>query len=243
MAEILDYSSILLILGLITYYFGRIIGDLRIRTNDKQSYYIQGISFLVQFIIIPSIVILAFQELNVQIEITFPYLLAGLLVIGWLLKKTIKPFIIIQNDLLVETRRRLKKKIKETKNPFIKEALQRSDPININVGFSKFIAKDIILQIFLIVIIYSIIQLPKFTFVEQILITLFSFINLTIIAMLVAYKKNHYPRAEIFLEGGKILDCRIIKFGEYILTTTKDKRILINKDKVIKIEMSKLKSK
>ena len=63
------------------------------------------------------------------------------------------------------------------------------------------------------------------------------------IAVAYGFRKAYYPPAKIYIEGGEVLEGRVLKFGEYIFMTKDDKKFFINKDKVRYVEESKFKEK
>ena len=64
-------------------------------------------------------------------------------------------------------------------------------------------------------------------------------------ALVSGYKTTHYPQAKITLENGNQITGKILKFGEfvYLLKENEEKKLFINKDKIVCIEESLYKEK
>jgi len=70
-----------------------------------------------------------------------------------------------------------------------------------------------------------------------------TFFILTLIAMAYGYRNARYPLAKIYLDDGKEIEGKILKFGDFIYVLEGDKKTFVNMDKVKYIEESLFKEK
>jgi len=61
--------------------------------------------------------------------------------------------------------------------------------------------------------------------------------------MAYGYRNARYPLAKIYLDDGKEIEGKILKFGDFIYVLEGDKKTFVNMDKVKYIEESLFKEK
>lgn len=255
----LNISILLILLGAVILYFGRIIADTKVEKYDQLGYYIQGLFFSAVFILLPSILAYYAKEL-----LRFPswvLLLIQVIALSCISVNIKANLYLRKYGLLGEFEKIAERKITEFKlsNSFIGKLMKNrekwfKEKYGLNyvelitlVSYKipiKLFGNKLILLLFSFLTILSSLYLFEFgeilTFGVSLVLTVFI---LTLVASSYGFSDSHYPLAKIHLDDGKTITGKILKFGDFIYVLNGDKKIFINKDKIKYIEESLLKEK
>lgn len=201
-----------MIIGAIFLYFGRIISDTKVEKYDRLGTYIEGLLFSSVYVFIPFLISYCARDI---IEIP------EIIVIG------IQLFILLIMSYCVILQNLIKYEIDEKyeKSYFVK----------------VFGNKNSIFLFALLTIFTTLNTLEGDDIFLLGLSLVFTLVILTQIALLFGFAVAHYPCTKFYLENEKIIEGKALKFGEFIHILKGNKKIFINKDKIIYFEESKFK--
>jgi sRNA-binding regulator protein Hfq len=261
MFEISEYlnwnvSIIILIMGAFILYFGKLIADTRVEKYEKLNLYIEGLLFSTIYFFLPLLVSFYISEsTKVPFYLLFivDYFILVCLALNVYANEYFKKF--EWEEVYRKTSKKVIDKLKEkdtAKGKLVKrwegEFMKRTghDYTDLHVWIFKFSMKRFGNKY--VLLLFSFIAIVSFTnsvYYEDFLTTGFmvimSFFILSMIALAYGFRKAYYPPAKIYMEGGEMLEGRVLKFDEYIYITKDDKKFFINKDKVKYVEESKFK--
>jgi len=251
-SEIGNLSIFLILVGCMLYYFGRLIGDTQVERYDKPSYYLEGLSFFIGFVILP--LLLGFAVLyiiNLKLNILLSYIIQILILSC--LSANYRANLLKKHDLINHTKEKICKRLEDIKkkHSFITNFEKKSE-----LDYLRFIIKvwyeipirfgdRYILFIFSFLVIYSLISNINFEnilYLPHLLLIILTLFNFSLIALAYGYNQAYYPPAKLFLDNGEIIKGKIIKFGDIFIQIVKgNKKIFVNVNHVKYIEESKFK--
>jgi sRNA-binding regulator protein Hfq len=85
---------------------------------------------------------------------------------------------------------------------------------------------------------YSCISPETILLPSTMFLSILTFLNMTFLALNFGYATARYPHAKIVLENGSEIHGKVLKFGEfvYLLKEGEERKLFINKDKIISVE-------
>jgi hypothetical protein len=236
------------VIGVISYYFGKLISDARPQREVRSVSYIEGISFLIIFILIPSILIYYFNQQISFINYLKPYSLLFIL-LGYGLTYFLFLKSVYFNTKLLGAESYFKKIYKDKVDEVIDKKLSFAKKYsNANIAYSSMnwfsdVMGDKLSNFTLIFI--SIFMLLSFAVVilsetNILYITLSSialFFGLSSLAVLYGYYSSQYPELKIILKDGTLKTGKIVKYDTDFFTIVKGKtKYFINKDEIVSVE-------
>lgn len=244
----IEISIYLIIIAGSLLYFGKLIGDVKVERYDKISYYIEGLIFSSIFVFIPLILALYLFSHNIVFNsyIAIPIQFVVLCFISRNIKvqKVLRRY-----GLLEEFKKRLRimlEKFKD-KNSIKAWAIKKEDwfknidYIELNVKrLYEFLTKIFENKFLLFFISFTTIWITISTINRSILVmaisSLFTFFILSMIAISYSFATAYYPYAKIYLKNDKVIDGKLLKFGNFIYLIKDDKKIFINSSEIVFIE-------
>jgi hypothetical protein len=137
--------------------------------------------------------------------------------------------------------------LKKNKSPLAK-FVEQSDLKNYSKtlfnSLASFFENSKVLFVFSFFVFYSLIAIfdaSNILFIT--ILSIFSFINLTMLAIAFGCSKVYYAPTKIITIDGKTYDGRVIKHGDFIYLINKNKKYFINKDQVKIVEQDIMKQK
>ncbi|MGB9708361.1 MAG: hypothetical protein ACPLXC_03510 [Candidatus Pacearchaeota archaeon] len=245
------------LIGLVLLYFGKVIGDTKVEKYNKLDFYIEGLFFSLVYVFIPFI---AGYYFFINGWMKFPnwaYILLQILILGCLSWNFIAHNFLRKFDLIDEFKKRSNKKIEDLRNQklairnFISK--EREDWFKNKFGFDfiqlnilalydipiKIFGNKKILLLFSFLTFLSIFYTVSNNFILSAFSFVMSFFIITMVALAYGFGDSYYPPSTILLDNGKEVKGNIIKFSdEFIFILSGDKKIFVNKDRVVKIEQS-----
>ncbi len=207
---IVDISALIIVVGTLILYFGKVIGDLQEEKYGKLDYYETGFRFIYLFVLFPSLLAYILVTLYKPDKLVF-----GILSIIIIL-------------FLIFYHRNLNEKMKIIRN--LKQLQQYRKSILDN---------DWILLIFAFITIYDIfisVEFLNLNIFSIIMIILFSIGVFTYIAINYGLSMRRFPEVTVYTENDKIITGVLLSRGDFIELLEKDKITRVNADKVIYIE-------
>jgi hypothetical protein len=243
-----QFSIFIAISGIITYYFGKLISDTKPQKEVRSVSYIEGFSFLVVLVIIPSIIIYYFNQQTFVISflkpywwllLIFEYILAYFLYLKW------SYFTAQLYELKRYVHKIYKQKVDEVmqkKLGFLQKYSKTDYTYFIMNWFQNFMeSKMSNLTLFLIstLLILStlvvIMENPSILYVALSGTSLF--FGLSSLAILYGYYTAQFPYIKITLKNGKIKSGKIIKYDDgFFIIIDKGRKYFLNKDEIISVE-------
>ena len=256
-----NLSLIIIVIAALLYYFGKLIGDIKVAKYERIDYYIEGLFFSLIYIAFPFAVVLLITGytnfyLSFWPSLIFQYIILGCLWLSGFAHEYLRRHGAISffEKLFHEKIEQLKKQRQLIAT--VEEKLKNSTDKNLTniatLAFYDFPIKIIgnqgTLLLFSVLILwsaYSCISPETIFQPASIFLSILTFINLTFLALVSGYKTTHYPQAKITLENGNQITGKILKFGEfvYLLKENEEKKLFLNKDKIVCIEESLYKEK
>lgn len=243
LSNIGNLSLIIIAVAALLYYFGKLIGDIKVEKYEKTDYYMQGVLFSLSYIAMPFVLIIIFtQYLNLYIpswSLWFQIVTLYLLFLSALAQELQKKYGALSKRVLhiavekAEEKRRLDDVLKQEN--FEKFLLK------LFTGLRKVLGNYHVLFIFSFFILwsyYSAVSPENILSPQSLLFSLSAFLNLTFVAINFGYVAARYPHAKIVLGNGSEIKGKVLKFEEFVHLLKEDekKKVLINKDKIICIE-------
>jgi hypothetical protein len=237
------YIPILIILlGVLILFFGKIVGDIKIEKHDKLSYYIEGLFFSLWYIFLPFL--LTYYILYIypfRISVSTLILIGAQIIIYFLLGIFIKFLYTALKYGLLNLVKNVTKVLVENR---LKQDVNAKKALGLALGlFSerwvKLFGDEIVLFIFSVITILSSSLLYKSGDALTPVSFVLTFFILIMVALAYGYNNTNYPLVKIYLVNGAIIEGRILKLGEYVCVLQDNiKRIFINKDKINYVEES-----
>ncbi|MHA1828009.1 MAG: hypothetical protein ACTSX6_05095 [Candidatus Heimdallarchaeaceae archaeon] len=252
LANLFDVSAILIVLGAIFIYFGKIIADTKVEKYEKTDLIISGLLFVLIIILFPVIVNLFLYQKNwIFIMPSWIIILIQLIILAIYTKYYEYKGVVLKYEMSQEYNVRYKQKINYLvscdklagkllkKRPGIrKESLKLFDKI-----FKFFENNKVIFLVAVFILHTNIISLQTNNIVFISANFIFTFINFSLLAIAYGLSKAYHPKSKITLTNGKIISGKTLKYGDFIHIIDKDKKYFVNKDQVTVIEQSKFKEK
>ena len=256
-----NLSLVIIAVAALLYYFGKLIGDVKVEKYEKTDYYIEGLFFSLLYIALPFVaVLLLTQYANLCLPF-WPSLLLQVFILGCLWLSAFAHEYLRRHGglsrfkkLSKETMNQLKKehpifaRIEDRAKTMTKKGLTELPSLAFYKIPIKVFGNNNILFLFSFIILwssYSCIS-PETAFQPpSIFLSILAFVNLTFLALTFGYANAYYPPAKIVLENGNKINGKVLKFGEfvYILKENEEKKLFINKDKIVYVEESLWKEK
>lgn len=238
----LDFSLIFLILGAITFYFGKLISEVQSTRENKYANYVAGVLFTLLYLLLPLMIIFQFTKWSLFIPYTFWWILGAF---------TIQSFLFYILHLKINMFKIQKNEFEDTyKGEVVKHSKSITSKINLKFDVDKtlnliqkiFIRRlsdnSLFIIIFLMTLITTNIIIKSNNLVLQLVFVIYYILGISNIAILYSWNQvKNYQKVKIILEDNKEFEGKLIKIEEeYITIRTKEKIIHLNKDKVIAIE-------
>jgi len=237
-------SIIIALLGIITYYFGKIISDTRPQKEVRSVSYIEGFYFLVIFVVLPLLIVYYISYQTSFIIFLKPYWWLSLLIeyaLVYFLYLKHSSFIIHLYELEKYFQKIYKRKVNEVLKNKIK-LNKKGLTSKTMTWFQKFMYKKIsnqglfIISTFLIFTTYIVFTAnPSILYVSVSGISLL--LGLSLLAILYGYYTAQFPYVTIILKNGKMKSGKMIKYdGEFFIVIDRELKYSFNKDEVLWIE-------
>ena len=254
-----NLSLVIVVLAALLYYFGKLIGDTKVEKHERMDCYIEGLFFSLIYIALPFVVVLLLTQ---YAQIYLPFWLALLLqavILGCLWLNAFANEYLKKLGMLSQFRKLSRERIQQLKkaHPIVASAEDTTASTTkkdytdlLSLAYYKIPTKVFgnknVLLFFSFVILwsaYSLIGLETIIQPSTILIAILVFLNLTFLAIAYGFATAYYPPAQIVLENGDKISGKVLKFGEfvYILKENEEKKLFVNKDKIVYVEESLLK--
>lgn len=233
----IDIPILIILLGALILYFGKIVCDTKLEKYDKISYYIEGLTFSLWYIFFP--LLLTYYILYIypfRISVSTPILIGTQIFIYVCLGIITFLYSSLKYGILNQ----LKNVTKVLVERNLKHELDKKAYFLFSERLIKLFRNEIVLFIFSVITILSSSLLYKLGEALTSLSLVLTFFILTMVALAYGYNNTYYPLAKIYLDNGKIIEGRILKLGDNFCILLQDdiKRIYINKDKINYVEES-----
>jgi len=256
-----NLSLVIIAVAAMLYYFGKLIGDVKVEKYEKTDYYIEGLFFSLIYIALPFVAVLFLtQYLNLYLPF-WPSLFLQIILLFCLGSSAFAHEYLRKLGALSKFKKLWREKIEQLKKEHrlvasIEEKVKKSSKKDLaelsSLPFYKISIKvfgnDSVLFLFSFVILwgsYSCISPETVLLPSTIFLSILTFVNLTFLALTFGYTNAYYPPAKIVLENGNEINGKVLKFGEfvYLLKENEEKKLFINKDKIVYVEESLYKEK
>jgi len=254
-----NLSLVIIAIAALLYYFGKLIGDVKVEKYEKTDCYIEGLFFSLRYIALPFVAVL-FLTQYVNLYIPFlPALFLQIIILGCLWLSAFAHEYLRRHGGLSRFKKLSSAKIEQLKKEHhifakIEEKTKTKNGLAELPSLAyykipiKVFGNNDVLFLFSLIILwgsYSCIS-PETAFQPStIFLSILAFVNLTFLALTFGYTNAYYPPAKIVLENGNEINGKVLKFGEfvYLLKENEDKKLFINKDKIVYVEESLYKEK
>lgn len=264
------FSSGIILLGALIYYFGTVIGSTKVEEYDKIGFYLEGVFFIIPYLLFPFVIITLMEDYFVQ----NPEFLSNQRLIFndyslWLLLIQLFLSLCLGYNITLNTYLKRYELLEKTKNTLaesfnLKIENFKENGFQINKSFQVFSHRLVGIFVFLLYTIpmkifgnkillwifsFLIISITYYYFkIETSLQTialslLLSFLALTYIAISVGFISAYYPPARIRLNNGDKIEGKVLKFGKFVHLITYDKKYLVNSSQISYVEESLSKEK
>ena len=240
-----NLSLVIIAIAALLYYFGKLIGDVKVEKHEKTDYYLQGLIFSLLCIALPFVfVLLLTQYLNFNLPSWSCWLQIAILYFlclsAWA-NQVVKKYGALSEKLLQRTIEKWKgihQLANTVKGKNLTIILLKSYKFLIKVSenyYALFAFSLIIVWSY-----YSNISPENILSPYAIFLSILTFLNSTFLAINFGYASVYYPPAKITLENGSEINGKILKFGEFVhvLKENEEKQLFINKDKIVYVEES-----
>jgi len=250
-----NLSLVIIVVAALLYYFGKLIGDVKVEKHEKTDYYIQGLFFTLLCIALPFVLVLFFtQYLNLHIPAWLQLLQIPtlyFLCLSACANQLVKKYGALSKKLLQRTLERQKSTQQLAATLKEKNLTKLPLPLTLYkllIKVSKISENYYVLFLFSLIIVWSYYSCISFEYIlspSAIFLSISTFLNLTFLAINFGYANVYYPPARITLENGNEINGKILKFGEFVhlIKENEEKQLLINKDKIVYVEESLWKEK
>ena len=238
-----------ILFGALILYFGILIGGTKVESYDKLGYYIEGLFFVIIYIFFPSI--FAYFVKNLFGSPPFwIFLLTHTLILGALLWNFLANELLKRYEIRDDYKKRTVEKINKIKDrhPFLKKyelSFIKTSGLSY-ADFNLWIWDTIPIRVLgnktVLFMLSFLAILPNFYLLESelplnfVISLLFTFFILTMCATAYGFSDAYYPPAKIYMDDGKVLEGKILKFGDIIYLINGNKKFFINKDKINYVE-------
>lgn len=263
-----NISLVVLVVVAALFYFGKLISSVKTTQYQKEDYYIEGFFFAFFYIGIPYILLIVATELfSLNLSFILATNIASVLII-LLVEGIITYFLattLLANyarfTLFSQTKEAYKKAYNKQKieKPIIASIEKTTSKYDINLaerslGLQTSIA-DTICKPISVIIISSILVLifystynsfnnsgSSFSSISLVIFVL-TFVNYTLLAFAFGYINHYNPPATVYLEDGTTISGKLVRRSKmiYLVDDNEHKIILINSEKVTKMEMDMFK--
>jgi len=256
-----NLSLVIIAVAALLYYFGKLIGDVKVEKYEKTDYYIEGLFFSLLYIALPFVAVL-FLTQYVNLYIPFlPSLFLQIFILGCLWLSAFAHEYLRKHGALSRFKKLSHEKIEQLKKEhriftLIEDRAKNTAKKDLTELYSlafykipiKVFGNTSVLFLFSFVIVwssYSCISPETALAPSTIFLSILTFVNLTFLALTFSYTNAYYPPAKIILENGNEINGKVLKFGEfvYLLKENEEKKLFINKDKIVYVEESLYKEK
>jgi sRNA-binding regulator protein Hfq len=249
-----NLSVVIIFLAALLYYFGKLIGDVKVEKYEKTDYYIEGLSFSLIYIVLPFVaVLLLTQYANLYLPL-WASLVLQIVTLGCMGLSAFAHEYLRRHGGLSRFKKLSQEKIEQLKkhHPIFAHVTKKGLTELLLLEYYEFPIKVIgnknVLFLFSIIILwgyYSCISLETAFQPSTIFLSILAFVNLSSLALTYGYAKSYYPQAKIVLENGNEINGKVLKFGEfvYLLKENEEKKLFINKEKIVYVEESLYKEK
>lgn len=250
-----DLSGVVLLLGGLVFYFGKIIGDRKVERYDDRSYQTEGAIFIFNWIILPGLLLFGIHRY------LYPVLAmdvsGAIVIIGLLLISSIYAGHNTLNKLLfrfeLDKERRYSKKwdrrvdeVKQEIGDWWFEFFQAhfgKIPRQWFTELAKFArnlfegkkVRFLASTIMLFLLFHGVTAGGGYAVASVV----FAFIAISGIAFATGYAKAHYPYAIIRMDDGREITGKILSFGDYVTVWTDDDKRQLRHDNIADITQSK----
>ncbi len=255
----LNSSFLIILIGAIFIYFGKIIGDTKVEKYDRLSYYIEGLIFSSVFVFLPFIFAWYLFSKNVILHSFTHILFLQLFILGCLYWNLQAHHLLRRYDLLGEFKKRLRKEFEKLKNEnSIKGRIARKEKrfkqkfgidfveLSILGLYSipiKFFGNRLLLIFFSFITIWGTLSLINAEIIQIAISLFFSFIILTMIALAYGFGIAYYPFVRIYLKNNKIIEGKILKFGDFVYILKENRKLFVNSSEIVLLEESLFKGR
>lgn len=257
-----NLSLVIIAVAALLYYFGKLIGDIKVEKHEKTDYYIEGLFFSLIYVALPLVFVLFLtQYANLYLPF-WPSLFLQILVLGCLWLSAFANEYLKRHGLLSKFKKLSRETIEQLKTKHrlvataeekVKNSTKKDLTELYTLAFYKIPIRAFgnknALFLFSFVILwssYSCISPETILLPSTMVLFILTFLNMTFLALNFGYATpRHYPYAKIVLENGSEIDGKVLKFGEfvYLLKENEEKKLFINKDKIVYVEESLFKEK
>jgi hypothetical protein len=246
----LDLSIFIVLFGALFLYFGKIIGDTKVEKYEKLGYYIEGLIFSSVFVFIPFI--FAYYLKDVFRISSLNLFFIQIPILGCLTWNIFTHEYLRRHGLLGELKKAAEQKLNQIKeqNSIMGKVANREgwimsgvESVYYNIPIKLFGNKYILLLFSFETMLsnFRLFESTELIFFGVSL--LFTFLILTMVALAYGYNNADYPYAKIYLGDDKIIEGKIVKFGDYVYLVKDDKMFFVNQDKITYVEKSLFKEK
>lgn len=247
----IDLAIFIPLIGIALYYFGKMVSasQVQINLNEYQTY-CNGLFFCVGYVIIPIVIIYYIKD--------FLPMFSGFYgILPFIIHVTVYDLLyrnIYANEFLkryglldFHMKKYMEKMNQIQKIDFIKQYTQDIDnykmgrkivyDIPLKIGKPQFL---FILSLFTFSSLYAhyLLGLPFF-----ILSLIFSFVNITFIAIIFGFNNIEYPMVKLYIEGkNEPIEAKMIETRDFIFLLKEKTKIFVNKNKVVYFEENLLKN-
>lgn len=251
-------SLLIVIIGALILYFGKLIADTKVEKYDKLGYYIEGLFFFIVYVTVPVIFAYYIRDI-IRFHPSFYFFIQVVLIscLSWNLRAN---EYLRKHGLIDEVKRKTRIRLEELKTSdtikgrLIKKYEEifkkrfRMDYVDLFILAVyripiEYFGNKYVLLLFSFLSVFSSISLLNENIIILAISLLITFFILSLIALAHGFRTAYYPPAKIYLEDGKIIQGKILKFGEYVYLLRGDKKIFVNERKIKYIEESLFKEK
>jgi sRNA-binding regulator protein Hfq len=256
-----NLSLVIIAVAALLYYFGKLIGDVKVEKYEKTDYYIEGLIFSLLYIAFPFVIVLSIaQSLNLYFPF-LPSLILQFIILWCLWSSAFAHEYLKKHGALSKFKKLFREKIEKLKRKYklvttMEEKIKGSTGKDLTyLGTFTFYYVPIrvlgnrgTLFFFSFLTLwgsYSCISPETILLPSTMFLSILTFLNMTFLALDFGYANAQYPHAKIVLENGSEINGKILKFGEfvYLLKEDEEKKLFINKDKIVYVEESFYKEK
>lgn len=249
-----NLSLVIIAVAALLYYFGKLIGDVKVEKYQKTDYYIEGLFFSLLYIALPFVAVLFLTQ---YVNLYLPFWLSLVLqifVLGCLWLSAFAHEYLRKYGALSKFKKLFREKIEQLKGKYkllatMEEKIKGSTGKDLTyLGTFTFYYVPIrvfgrqgALFFFSFLTLwgsYSCITPETILLPPIMFLSILTFLNLTFLALDFGYATARYPHAKIVLENGSEINGKVLKFGEfvYLLKEDEEKKLFINKDKIVSVE-------
>jgi sRNA-binding regulator protein Hfq len=254
-----NLSLIIVVVAALLYYFGKLIGDAKVEKHERTDCYIEGLFFSLIYVALPFVAVLVLTQ---YAQLYLPFWLSLLLqagILGCLWLTAFANEYLKRLGLHSQFKKLSREKIQQLKkaHPIVAIAEENTSSTTkkdytdlLSLAYYKIptqvFGNKNVLILFSFGILwsaYSLIGLETTIQPSTILIAILVFLNLTFLAIAYGFATAYYPPAQIVLENGDKISGKVLKFGDfvYVLKENEEKKLFVNKDKIVYVEESLLK--